>query len=209
MSSNTYFNSVLRAAGAGNQSANNQTVQEILNDIRNLQSQGIQNLPMPVQNAAPVQQIPVQPQTPQYSVGGLVKNFIKNAQDVGTGLVNLAAHPEQLGEVIGNAAVAGIRNPEKILPTAWNLVAEPYGLTTDNIGKVLSGERTIGDLAKYAGYSMYNRPFEVALDALSLGAGKAVGALNKGAKAARIVEDAASIGNAQVRREAQKVLDLA
>ena len=113
MSSNTYFNSVLRAAGAGNQSANNQTVQEIVNNIRNLQAQRIQGLPIPVQNAAPVQQMPVQPQTPQYSVGGFVKNFIRNAQDVGTGLVNIAAHPEQLGEVIGNAAVAGVKNPEK------------------------------------------------------------------------------------------------
>ena len=113
MSSNTYFNSVLRAAGAGNQGANNQTVQEILNNIKNLQSQGIQDLPMPVQNAVPVQQMPVQPQTPQYSVGGFVKNFIRNAEDVGTGLVNLAAHPEQLGEVIGNAAVGAINNPEK------------------------------------------------------------------------------------------------
>ena len=208
MSSNTYFNSVLRAAGAGNQGANNQTVQEIVNNIRNLQGRGIQDLPIPVQNPAPIQQMSVQPQTPQYSVGGFVKNFIRNAQDVGTGLVNIAAHPEQLGEVIGNAAVAGVKNPEKILPTAWNLVAEPYGLTTDNIGKVLSGKRTIGDLAKYAGYSMYNRPFEVALDALSLGAGKALGALNKGAKAGNIVESALNVGNAQVKREAQKVLDL-
>ena len=208
MSSNTYFNSVLRAAGAGNQGINDQSIQEIVNNIRNLQTQGIQGLPIPVQNAAPIQQIPIQQQTPQYSVGGFVKNFIRNAGEVGTGLVNIAAHPEQLGEVIGNAAVAGIRNPEKILPTAWNLVAEPYGLTTDNIGKVLSGERTIGDLAKYAGYSMYNRPFEVALDALSLGAGKALGVANKGSKAARIVEDAANIGNAQVRREAQKLIDL-
>jgi hypothetical protein len=210
MSSNTYFNSVLRAAGAGNQGINDQSVQEFVNNIRNLQSQGIQNLPISVQNAAPVQQMPVQQQTPQqqYSVGGFVKNFIRNAEDIGTGLVDIAVHPEQLGEVIGKATVGAINNPEKILPTAWNLVADPYGLTTENIGKVLSGERTIGDLAKYVGQSVYNRPFEVALDALSLGTGKALGAINKGSKAARIVEDAANIGNAQVRREAQKLIDL-
>lgn len=210
MSSNTYFNSVLRAAGTGNQGINDQSVQEIVNDIRNLQTQGIQNLPMPVQNYAPTQPIqqPMQPQTPQYTVGGFVKNFIRNAQDVGTGLVNLAAHPEQLGEVAGSALASAVKNPEKILPTAWNLVADPYGLTTDNIGKVLSGERTVGDLAKYVGHSIYNRPFDVALDALSVGAGKALGTINKGSKAARIVEDATNIGNAQVRREAQKLIDL-
>ena len=210
MSSNTYFNSVLRAAGAGNQGVNNQSVQEIVNNIRNLQTQGIQNLPMPVQNYAPTQPIqqPMQPQTPQYTVGGFVKNFIRNAQDVGTGLVNLATHPEQLGEVAGYALASAVKNPEKILPTAWNLAAEPYGLTTDNIGKVLSGERTAGDLAKYVGHSMYNRPFEVGLDLLSLGAGKAVGGLNKASKAGNIVESALNVGNAQVRREAQKVIDL-
>ena len=43
MSSNTYFNSVLRAAGAGNQGVNNQSVQEIVNEIENLQNRGIQN----------------------------------------------------------------------------------------------------------------------------------------------------------------------
>lgn len=210
MSSNTYFNSVLRAAGAGNQGVNNQSVQEIINDIRNLQTQGIQNLQNPVQNYAPTQPIqqPMQPQTPQYTVRGFVKNFIRNAQDVGTGLVNLAVHPEQLGEVAGYALTSAAKNPEKILPTAWNLLADPYGLTTDNIGKVLSGERTVGDLAKYAGHSIYNRPFEVLLDLLSLGTGKAVGSLNKASKAGNIVESALNVGNAQVKREAQKLVDL-
>ena len=208
MSSNTYFNSVLQAAGTGSQGINNQSVQEIINNIKNLQSQGIQNLPIPVQNTAPVQQMPIQAQTPQYSVGGFVKNFIRNAGDIGTGLVNIAAHPSQVGEVFGSALVSAVKNPEKILPTAWNLVADPYGLTTDAIGKVISGERSIGDLAKHVGDTMYNRPAEVALDIVSLGGGKALGALNKGFKAARVVEDAANIGNAQVRREAQKLIDL-
>lgn len=209
MSSNTYFNSVLRATGAGNQNANNQTVQEILNDINNLQNRGIQDLPVPVQNYAPTQptQQPVQAQTPQYTVGGFLKNFVRNAQDVGTGLVNIAAHPEQLGEVAGYALVEGVKNPEKILPTAWNLAADPYGLTTDNIGKVLSGERTVGDLAKYVGHSIYNRPFEVGLDIIPA-VGGATKLLSKGAKAGSIVESALNVGNAQVRREAQKVLDL-
>lgn len=207
MSSNTYFNSVLRAAGAGSQGINDQSVQEIVNNIRNLQSQGIQNLPIPVQNAAPVQQMPVQPQTPQYSVGGLVKNFIRNAGEVGTGLVHMAVHPEAFGEVIGNAAVEGARNPEKILPTAWNLAAEPHGLTTDAIGKVLSGERTIGELGKHVLDSWYNRPFEAALDIIPV-VGGATKFLGKASKAGSIVESALNVGNAQVRREAQRVLDL-
>lgn len=208
MSSNTYFNSVLRAANARPQ-YNNQTVNDIINNINSLQSSTIpsQELAMPVQ---PVQNyIQQQPtQTPQYTVGGFVKNFFRNMGDVGTGLVNLAVHPEQLGEIAGTAAKSAIQNPEKVLPTAWNLIADPYGLTTDNISKVLSGEKSVGDLAKHVGHSVYNRPFEVGLDLISLGAGKAAGALNRGSKAARIVEDAANIGNAQVRREAQKLIDL-
>lgn len=211
MSSNTYFNSVLQAAGTGPQGFNNQSVQEVINNIRTLQNQGVQDLAFPMQNstpAQPIQQMPIQTQTPQYSVGGFVKNFIRNAGDIGTGLVHMAVHPDQVGETFGSALTSAVKNPEKILPTAWNLVAEPYGLTTDAIGKVVSGERTIGDLAKHIGDSIYNRPAEVALDILSLGGGKAIGAANKGSKAARVVEDAANIGNAQVRREAQKLIDL-
>lgn len=207
MSSNTYFNSVLRAAGTGNQGINDQSIQEIVNNIRNLQTQGIQNLPIPVQNTTPAQQMPVQPQTPQYSVLGGVKNFFRNAGEVGTGLVHMAVHPEVLGEVIGNAAVEGARNPEKILPTAWNLAAEPHGLTTDAIGKVLSGERTIGELGKHVLDSWYNRPFEAALDIIPV-VGGATKVLGKASKAGSIVESALNVGNAQVRREAQKVLDL-
>lgn len=211
MSSNAYFNSVLRAVNTRPQ-YNNQTVNDIINNINSLQNSTIPNQELamptqPVQNYSQQQQ--QQPiQTPQYTVGGFAKNFFRNMGDVGTGLVNLAVHPEQLGEVAGTAVIGAMQNPEKILPTAWNLVAEPYGLTTDNIGKVLSGERTAGDLAKHVGHSIYNRPFEVGLDLVSLGAGKAVGTMSRGSKAARIVEDAANIGTAQVKREAQKLIDL-
>lgn len=167
-------------------------------------------------NARIQQYTALNPPTPQKpDTSNILTNFGRNVGEWGTGLVNIVSHPVQTLETIGGAVEEGIRNPEKIVPTAWNLMADQYNLGTDDLVALITGQKNVGQFIGDVGQGLYEHPADALLDFTSFGGAKLVKALTKGtkigrlARASEVVESALSVNNAKVARKAQVVKDTA
>lgn len=163
-------------------------------------SNSFNNLPLDqrlqIVNAANNQQQQVT-SAPQgnYTVGGLLNNFARNVNDIGTGLTNIVAHPIDAGRAIGSMLGDYAYNELAPLPvwqrpiragldTLVNLPLSTYNVTWQDMVNAGTDANRWGDLGKQAIQGAYDRPAEALLDAVSLGAGKVISKASKAGKAA-------------------------
>ena len=143
--------------------------QEIINNLQGMQ--GIYQQPVSMEQVTPEGLKAIQPLTPSSSAmedksGTFLQNLVKDAQEVGTGLVNLWVNKGEIPQMVGDY----IKSNPNYLKDLGNAMLSPYNTSVEDFGNKPAREIIANVLM-----GIHEHPFQAGLDALSLGAGKLVG----------------------------------
>lgn len=130
------------------------------------------------------------------------ENFIRNAQEFGTGVTHLITHPEDLV----TAGIDYFSDPDltfgKVLGDTANMILAPYNTQVQDFGNKPARE-IVANIIR----GIHEHPFDVTLDAISLGGAKLLGkifpSLSKGSK---VEQGLATIG-AETAPDVEKIYD--
>ncbi len=164
------------------------------------------------------------------TLGGLFNNIGSFGKESLTGLVSAATHPLETGRMIGDWATNTYYKAEEGLNRAglpanpyttalasggyalgdlWNAAAQPYSLDAETMKKnykdLASGKATVKDITSRVTHRGYEQSGPVALDALTLGAGKLMSGVTKGGVAATKASNIIASSNAKVAQQTQKI----
>lgn len=160
-------------------------------------------------------------------------NILGNLNEIGTGLAYIGTHPKEVisqgvdylknryGEDFKNhpleTLLAGsplamvnsnsrnVRN--KISEDAFNFLMSNYDVTQKDLYDIAAGKQSLGQVLTRGAVNAYKNPIDTTLDILTLGGGKALKGLRKGASAAEKSQKAIDLANQKVKSQVQKVID--
>lgn len=177
--------------------------QDIINNLQNYANLGATQ-PASLEPVTPPGLANIQPLSPSDSAmedksGTFAQNFIKDAQEMGTGLVNLWVHRGEIPEAIGNY----IKSNPSYLKDLGNAMLSPYNTSVEDFGNKPAREIIANVLM-----GIHEHPFQVGVDVASLGVGKLVGSLIKPIAKGTAVERGVSTIGSEVGREGTKLYDI-
>lgn len=161
-----------------------------------------QNQPV-VDNAPALMEYLAQQKTPAQSDmlqrdANIFGNAVKEAQEIGTGLSSLWVNRDQIPDMVREYIES---NPNYLKDFA-NAMLSPYDTKVEDFGTLSAGE-----IAQNILRGAYKNPLSAGADLLTLGGGRAIGAILPWVKNATKVERGVNVAKSEIARRGQKIYD--